>query len=224
MALIRKRVLGVIDRVYDLVGAKRNPTDLDVSLPVQCVHDIARQGELGSGLGQSSGFIWWHRHEATAAASSYRNGEDIDAWIEATSLANEFDVEKHWVWFMGWAGGWTDVNGNGDVDEASLGFIFPAGNRFRYDSDTEDDTVLVWLADSTQPIMSNEAGSVTRPSIFGAANSFVSVGTMPSRPFPIPQGSAIGTYVKTNAAIANGYDFYCLLWVGTRGVMPPGMG
>lgn len=224
MALIRKRVLGVLDRVYDLVGHKRTPSDLETEQPVQCVHDISRQGELGSGLGRGSGFVWYHRHEDTAGAQSYREATDLTAWIEASSLANEFDVEEHWIWYMGWAAGHTDVNGNGDVDEASIGFTLPAGSRFRLDADTEVDLIPVWLADSTQPIVTDENGSVGRPSIFGAANSFVSMGTMPSSPFPVPDGSKVTTYVKTNAAITYGYSFSVLLWIGARGVMPPGLG
>lgn len=114
-----KRVLTILDGIYDFVGGQTGPPAIDLASPITVVHDVSREAERASGEGSASGYISL-RVILTHAAADTQRGEIL---IPADFSATNFDVVLHDLWLIA-----TFVR-NSDTDDfasGAAGILWPA--------------------------------------------------------------------------------------------------
>lgn len=210
MSEFRNRVLTALDNVYGFLTEKRSVSSLQLEQPIQLVHDVSREAELGGGVGEQGGFFIIQENFAFAGAAVDRNAYDVHALIEA-----EFGVRDRSAYLLDFSG---EIGGN----TAQFTFLSAAhyppvasypGNDYSSPQLVAYHESVVLVCDTTG------AGSdtVTFPD---PANIVAGYSRFPVYLAP---GAILTVYVSAGGAGgATNVRTTFLLWVGPKGVYPPG--
>jgi len=214
MAEFRNRVLSILDRIYSFTAAKTYTDKLDLNSPMQLVHDVSREAELGSSWGRFGGYAIANGATTHAGAGTeywvldayypFWNGGVLDPIVNPGE--NEMDV-----WVLG-----IQLQTTAAPNEVTVGWmtqsIPPAAagglNTFVWFRATSTTTYATnWGGTGNVLILCNE-GTDQEP----AHNPF---------PFRMPHGSRF--WMRTNTGAAATITLSILAWVGRPGTAPPGM-
>lgn len=197
-------VLRVINRLYDFQGD--SPVSLfDQSSPIQRVHEVARQAELGSGVGRQDGYLVHVEQQAHVGVGTIY-GELTFA--EAAALQTEYPLAELGVWLMAFS---VTISDTADFDNATLGYI---------DRSTSAPMDLLLARYTSQAVAIRSGGGVQA---IAGASTLGNVVAPARLPFPLlPNGSIACTSVADNLGTTQ-IDFNLLLWMGARGSRPPGV-
>ncbi len=207
MGIIRRGVLQVVDRLYDLAGGPV-PTIVDVDSPVVMVHDVSREAELnvypgspetGGGYMQDSSLF----SNVSGGASTIFVQVDIYDSFDA-SLTNGFRTRDHRLWLV-FASGAVNTTNAANWSNATSSLVMDGGRHI---------PIGHWIADFPSTISGAERpmGWDTRTSVrpaYGVAPIFIPLGTIWA-----------GQSTSTNDSISTLRMRY---WAGPIGTTPPGM-
>lgn len=215
MALIKNRPLGVLDRIYNFVGAQ-TPTEADVDVPVQFVHDLSREAEIGSAFGRFRGYAVFIATNTHAGAGVIRSAWDPYARIVAGSIdpnysPTELDMD---VWLLGFQ---TTVQTPANLTTLSIGWS-PLGAI--PPSTTDAVFPLLYSTEFNRPFsQGNALGDLYLAAQEGTDPSANVPGFLP-RPLYMPHGSTFT--LRSNAGGATNVQASFLVWVGRVGTAPYG--
>lgn len=217
MAKIRQPVLKLLERLYGFVGAQDGaPSEVELGLGITPVHDMSRMAELGAAKVTRGSAGFWiatctNTHTSVADIETVMNFVNPGASNEGWSL----DESKEWIWIMD---AWATATGTvADFLVAQMltdnitndFFVGPSQGNASNNPDSVSQVFFHGLS-----IVTN--GSLTRPVIPDIP--------FPTNPIPIlsPQdGVRFESRPQGTGNIV--IHFNLLIWVGPRGVMPPGM-
>lgn len=217
MARFRNRILPMVDRLYGIIGDKTTFGQIQVEQPIQPVHNVAREAEVGSGHP-----VDWNGYHVgqtiTAAAGSGTYNAVTEIFVE--QLLGQLNPADYCAWVMDVQCG--VANGEGaDVDRINV----IAGTGQESDIPFLNNTIYDWV----QPLFYyNDTDGHYYPSESWDGgldrDVFLPVWKM-NRPILLPYPGAITTRFRTTAALAApGFFSTALIWLGRKGTSPPGMG
>jgi len=211
MADFRARVLGVLDRIYKFTSSKTYTSKLDLNSPIQLVHDVSREAELGGDLGRFGGWVLMGSTYAHVGASTenavfepYANmviagnltpypitEDEIDIWL--FDLAVRFDAEN--------------------LTQCTAAIAYPA-------MEPRAVTAEFPLFYTTQDnfFFTDYAGSADVR--LGVDSNTQRVYAQTNYPRYIPHGARIS--LRSISTGAMGIDWFFFGWVGKAGTQPPG--
>ncbi len=198
MGIIRRGVLQVMDRLYDLAGGPV-PTIVDVDSPVISVHDVSREAELGARPRQS-GYIFKETQliNGTAGAATIRVSLDLYGLFNNTL---DFRSADHRLWFCG-AHGSVANTGAGNWTRGGLGIFLPGSKIISGGH---------WNDDETDPYVSGGGHQLDR----GTDNQYW------TPPLFCPPKTVLNSY-STSTDDCN-MSIWMIWWAGPIGVTPPSM-
>lgn len=219
MAQFKHRVLGVLDRIYGFVSDKTYTSTLNLDVPISLVHDVSRQAELGSGLGNEGGYFWMQYNQAVAGASSYRYRDDIYASVSSLPAWGYPVEEQYRIWYAGISLAETSSDGIGDVTSLGMGYELPI-NSMDFINTYRVFLPTLYTGNLQARLTDQTALSDRYISVPGAAT-----GNIPwnNRPIQLPRGTLWGYSLLTGAAISGGVNFHVYYWIGKKGTTPPGL-
>ena len=203
MAKFRKRALELLGALYDFDSPLRGLDGFSLESPIQPVHDVSREAELGLGG------IW------VAAAKQQHVGAgalddqiSIDAGSGTSPWTNgfEFDPSEQDAWILGCFGYVSDAT---DFANARISIAFP--------------TQFIGPYDGTV------GSGLRRLYAYGSEVKTDSIRWNPeptSMPYPLALRGNVGDIIlRSDSGGATAFDAVLgvMLWAGPRGVYPPGM-
>lgn len=209
----RQKALQIIDRIYNPIGGMPATAQLELSLPIQLVHDVSRESERNA-FDQGPGCPGYfqvgqdnvHAGASTIATPSITVYGVTDAAFGAASQT------RLWCWLM-----YAGLTASASVlSDSSLCInIAPLGGALAL----RDFHVAKWV---TLGSMANVgAHSLAGLEQVGAAASAGGPFNTGRLPMLIPAGSTLGFYtVSTGAGTLR---LNTLIWCGPIGSTPPGM-
>ena len=205
MALIKNRPLGVLDRLYNLVG-KQTPTQVEVDTPVQLVHDLSREAEL-SGLGRQLGYASQVMIANTHGAANTQYGV-IDVYDQVLSGFDPNIGADHAslisVWLIWWS-----VYYTANFTRAAVALSIPANS------------LPPATAETIYPLGYGSTGATYGTAASGNDNIMLGDNRLWCRyPFFIPQGADMTLRSESSGAATIGLRG--LFWIGVRGATCPG--
>jgi hypothetical protein len=214
MADFRGRVLEILDRIYHFTGTVASTSRLDLNAPIQLVHDVSREAELGSAYGRHEGFAIVGAQVTHVGASTAYTAVDpyatVIAWggFDPGAQPTREDIG---LWLM-------DVSVavlNGALTSLATSLDYP---EMLPQTGTDNVFPLNYETFDTIPFC-NYAGVGDRivmlPSLAGT------VGTnYPNFPRYLPYGTRIAFRTVTSGAEV--IETRSLVWMGQKGTSPPG--
>jgi len=195
--------LSVLDRLYRFVEGQ-SPTQVELSLPVQMVHDVSRQAELGAA---AMGFFISGQDNVHAGVGT------IEAsWDPYQEVAYLFpNVTDLWVWLIA---PWATIGANPSrLTSAvlSVGYV-PYGEMIV----RRDRLLWVVTGSGSWPIYDQNVSPATLPNgcLGGSVPMFF--------PVVITPGSTMRLVSVATDAVTVRMEG--LFWAGPVGVMPPAFG
>jgi len=222
MADFRARALGVLDRIYKFTAAKSFTTQLDLNAPIQLVHDVSRESELGSGEGIDRGYAVmasWGVNHAGASTQRYV----IDPYFSIINGATPLDpnititAEQIDAWLISFA-----VVTSAAPQPATrfdFGYVLN-GDLPPYSSESSPVVFFHGLAGAANvTYLPNYAGT---GSVYVLGEDLTVVQPPKATlPFRFPHKGRVGIVsVSTGACDV---FVHALLWIGAKGTAPPGM-
>lgn len=215
MAPFNSRVLRLLDRLYKFAGAPRITRDVELGLPIQLVHDVSREAELGAGIGIEGGWVMHYEEVEELNAGGGTERRTADPWTDVDNATVEA-LDNLDLWhFHFWAN--TDFVSMANVQTLEVLFAYPttfpgvgAQRPYlpiaHYDGtwSASDDTAAAAIG-----VIGADTGAVFYESETGRIH----------RPFRIPRNSVF-TYQMVTGGICTAHCFH-LMWAGPKGVLPP---
>lgn len=213
-----RRVLRALDDIYSVIGgAPVAPTSIDTATPLQLVHDVSREAEISSGAGPFDGFFHagWRCEVGAGGNPTYDTGS---LYGPAAGGVNwDPDYTSQWVWLMKL---WAAVQQDGNQGNFSDCQFFWFGQSLQ--------GIGPGSVSAIQPeLLFHSATRIGRPSTLRPASGYYGVQPAYETAYPrlmIPLSPDADTFQMvasgTGAVNVNGG---ALLWLGPRGVLPPGM-
>lgn len=208
------RPLGVLERIYRFVGGlPDNIRSVELGLPIQRVHDVSREVELGSGFDRAEGWYLLRQRIVHSGATTERVTLNLYDFI---SPFEPFRADQYTAWVM-------DVSFYhllpGTISFISVALTLPdtyPGATAGPFAANPSNTRLIFFGNKTVQI-SNDAA-------VGDSIAVIPDNTNPQHIlFPIHTTSgSILLFRETSTEAMEGYTTI-LLWVGALGVTPPGM-
>jgi len=230
VARILSDALQVLRRIYRVPGQLKAPQDLEVELPVQFVHDVSRESELGVGglVGKNNGlvagelpFFTIALDQVHAAAGVLENGIGVysnqsTTWALATWNVPNPATENVWILYA-----FAQTTVVASVDELMMyTSVIPKAGA----GSGADPTYLFWTGHGTtlNPDIQNAFAVLSRGA--GAGGPF---GTVIQPPAPILISNKLlnnsALQLISEANIACTVDHYIRCMRLPIGVYPPGM-
>ena len=214
MSIFRQRVLGMLDRIYGFVGPVSSTNNLDLSAPVQLVHDVSRQAALGTHKGFEGGYVSVPL-ELVVAGAGYDHLQ-IELYPYLVTNLSGFDADRHRVWALR-VDAYTEWNDLPTITDVTAGVVNgPGGMEF--------------IGPAYQAIHMMFFGDGTGSNFYagpGADRYGLLANLYPGNPYPIllvPGGSYLAGAANVTGGIATpGVLFHFLLWVALKDVPPPGL-
>lgn len=197
MAKFRARVLEALDNIYDVIGGLAGISRLDLSAPVQIVHDVSREAGYGSGRSPEDGW------QAVTVTNTHPGADTQQTQLDPYDELG-LNTARDRVWVMG-------ARCLASSNPANISYARVA---CRYPTTVGLFPTLVIL-------------SMMRGDSFDAASQLLpEIGGVPvvepnQFPFYIPPVGRVECLSISSAAGAVQADW--LLWVGARGALPPGL-
>lgn len=206
MARIYTRVLELLGRLYDFPGSKSSPSTVDLISPVTVVHDVSRQAELA--LGKD----WLVTARQThVAAGILEDVMDVYGGGAGTPM-NGYGVDAdEWVWLMDC---WAAITAGASVNFA-LAAISVSGYA-AVDVGLHDGTPNAH-PDKFIKFYDDSVGS----SILIDGSASVDLTKTPTLIFP--RTGAITFLSAETGDVGITVDFTAHIWVGQKGIYPPGL-
>lgn len=194
-----KKVLQVLDNIYEFVGTETALGEFELGGPIQPVHDLSRESELGSGLSGQLGYYMQGSNSAHTAAQTIFT--TVDPYDQAD--AHSIPRQKVGVWMIE-AVAFTDLAST--IDRIELGM------RYEVIPDAFAGTPIAIRQWSGNTGVTQSGGRF--PAVVGAELAF-------SLPLFVPDGSTIE--IATTSLITGELSCFQLYWAGAHGATPPGM-
>lgn len=214
MPPFKNRILGVLDTMYGILGDKA-PNDVETQTPIQLVHDVSREAEIGSGLGINSGYFW---DEYSLTVDGVTHGSN-NVWGKllagfifegAPPKVNEINI-----WFIA-ATAWLD--GDNDITSLSAFLRFPVSTN--PDLVNQAYIPVFWSDGAT--LVTSTFGSLEYIAYTpGGPTHFFEWASSGGRPLLIPRNTTMS--VEGNSTAPNVVKMQYLYWIGAKGTAPPGM-
>lgn len=212
MAEFSGKPLGILDRIYRFVGSLRGVNTMELGTPIQLVHDVSRQAELGVQVTPDDGYFALQWQAVHAAANTQTT--NVDAYSSAALTVGGIQTNLDFIfWILGFGAHRTTVNAH--VSTVALnypsnwpGTAYPATATSR----------LVGFHNGAGQLIYTAGGAV----LTGWTN-LANVTPPQEIPYPVrvPRGSSIGFHSVSAGINTVTHTLYC--WAGPRGAGPPGM-
>lgn len=223
MGKFKRRPLGVVDRIYGFTGASSQVAQVALEVPITMVHDVSREAEYGSGIGQNNGFFWWQNDLTHAGAGVLRTFQDpMNAAIYGGISSDVAEDRRRLnVWFLRH---YIEATAVANLTTVSVALVFPAaaypyspneaviplglyrGGNVSYvqsianSTATGDRTMMIRRTVTGEDWTSND---LERPPLF------------------VPDGGVIT--MRSDATGVGVVRLFSLWWVGAKGALPPGL-
>jgi hypothetical protein len=210
VARIFARALKLLDRLYEFPGdAQSAPLEFSTESPVQPVHDVSREVELGAIVTNPGAAGIFSLDQDNVHAG----GDNIQSFIDpyGTLDATWGKVGARWIWMLRYGATCTLASGGaGSSARLSLG-VLALGNALVL----RDYLIALWGSSTAQLIKAS--GSLP------AAMTLVGTQSGMPLPIPLPPNCQLGWYTDATAAAPGTMRISMLCWIGPYGVYPPGM-
>ena len=217
MAGFRNRVLKILDNIYGFLTPQHSVSNLQLATPITLVHDVAREAELGSGIGEDHGWYMWSINNGLTA-STFRWVYPISDQLEGLGL----DPRQYSAWWPGLFSIFTRT-GIGSVSSVRALWRFPPGSTLGVGD--YDFLYPIFATDGTTDGTYNTT-TVSTQDMKLYYDSGVSNIVSPFRQAPwlyLPKDAELCiTCVAGGAVALPGLQIGCPLWIGKNGVTPPG--
>lgn len=209
MGKFNSRALTVLDRVYNFVGGKTLGRDFDTETPIQPVHDVSREAEIGAGL-------YWNWSWLIAVAGTTRFASTI--YDQFTWYSNLSDAEVE-TWIVDVI---VNINQNpANFTSGVLALYYPPFGEFpgSQGSNLEPAKMVYRNGTPTVHTITNRAAT--------GVNYFIpnelDVTERLELPYLIHRGSGLaGTFILGGAG-GDSCTVNVVMWTGPRGSRPPGV-
>lgn len=218
MADFRARILGVLDGIYRFTAAKTYTDKLDLNAPIQLVHDVSREAELGSGKGLWGGYatlVYWGVNHPGAGQLRYVIDPYVTLLQSATPLdpVQTFLADQLDMWLISFQVH-TDT-----VNEPATRFTFTYVFDDVNPTTGEAYPVAFFEGSGGTTIVTDFPGTgseyLLRPETNSDHLQCVKL------PFLFPHTGRVA--ISSQAGAACNVFVHALVWVGSRGTAPPGM-
>jgi len=222
VARFANRPLAVLQNIYDFVGDFLSLSDVAIETPIQWVHDVSRESELGAASenGGLGGFWVATVAQAHVALGSIVDGIGLYTTPGTTAFQGTYRVENDdWVWLISSWGVTTDAS----VFGTAIVNVF-AGALLPLNGITDGGGGLVpqgrvaafWDEANALPLMQGATRRVLLRTD-GSSNEHA--------PILIPRRratTATDLEIASAATDAITVTISCLIWKGKIGTFPPG--
>ena len=213
MARYNSRALQVLDRIYKFVGDKALGREMELSVPIQPVHDLSREAELGAGHGGTGGWIAYaHSQQGIGQQES---SVDVFAYIQP--FLASVPLENIDVWLMDV---FCTTENEAAFVNATAAVCFPIteANLAGITGSSELQYRLVGNWDDAMKVADKAGTNVDLVGVLKYNTFLTPIGRgLPMRVF---RGSFFT--LLTNSG-ANDTTLTWIMWVGPKGVPPPGV-
>lgn len=209
MAKFTRSILRILNRLYRFGSGGPQGTDtLDLTSPIQLVHDVSREAELGSGKDLEGGYFFIPYSVTHAGAGSVNEeitpatalgnvaetaGEDLDVWILEVLTHDNLNV----------------------ISLLTVDLIFPSTFPGLTPGAGYTPVLPIYIQSGTTEVCAPGAGGYL----------YAGVGTAAVRsalPVRYPSvGATIG--IRSTVTGATAFDLFLLCWVAPKGTTPPGV-
>lgn len=218
MAKFRRKPLGVLDRIYGFVSGQTQTGAMTLESPITTVHDVSREAELGTGVGQFGGYFFGGVVQSIAGAATADSSEDPYAAIidPEFSLDNPQDYD---VWLIDLI---AETASGGSANLTSIIAVLSLPTDAAAFLGTAHDMgwpLHQWLNGGASITFRNIADTTTYQVLLNGLGSEAR-GRLPML---IPRAARLRFRIVSTAAIGGiGVAYTTLYWAGKRGVTPPG--
>ena len=206
MADFLNRPLSVLSRLYQFRGGPSIRSDFDVVGPIQPVHDLSREAELGTRGRGANGYLELGQTIVHVGVGTLFASSDPYALFDSIGEFSDFNstgVRKDRLWLLGFFASTSDT---GDFEEASSGMLYQDPLR----------TLLLtrWTS----------AGSIIEAAgLFPLISSVFFITPVPQFPIFFPPGALWASRSSADNAGTTTTRIHSRWWAGPQGVTPPGM-
>lgn len=227
----RGSVLGVLERIYQFVGGKGPKSELELDLPLQLVHDVSRQSELGAAYGPQAGYYLDENQHAHAAAVQQSDFYDPYLRLQNGSILFPFNTQTSQnfdIWLIALQT-WTPYADRATVVDWSVALAFDASTISTGVMPVSTYPVAFTIAYNESDAAG--ANDYETASFDGTRNYAAPLRPDPEgppmptflhRPIFIPHGARL-TFVSHMTATNEVINFIMMFWAGPRGITPPGV-
>jgi hypothetical protein len=209
----RNKCLEVLDRVYDFVGGLRTVSQADLNLPIQLVHDVSREAELGSPYGRNQGYgsyNWGNNHAGAGTLNS--------VYEPYVSILNSLALDPVYVppagdvdlWLIGY-GAYITANTLGSLVCNLMFSAFPPETGFV-------NIPFLWAQDVVTT--TDWPGTGTSLGIAELNDGSKNMVRNLRLPMLLPYGCRLG--IRSNTTGAANVFLSTVIWIGRKGTTPPG--
>jgi len=217
MSGFRNRCLGVLDNVYGFLSARKSADSVQLQQPIQLVHDVSREAEVGSAFGLHRGLAIVELTVTHGGATTELARLDIhNEILNSSSGPDPIDLQiQAFRDFDVWLIDYTAANSAAVVTTAYVALNYPAINP---EAAVTYTVYPLALLDSDAHGWSNYTATGLQR-VLVMANQLV-YPRIP-RPIYIPPGTYFTSRSTTTGAAS--IEYRLLVWVGRQGTMPPGV-
>jgi len=213
VASVTRRVFGALNRLYAFAGGRTAPDSVELTSPVQLVHDVSREVELDAGFVFTNGY-WTYQYSWEEGVSSDRVPRNIYYdFVNRTdiNIGQELTEDDISVWLI-------DMIVRSQ-DSASLQYFNVSVN---YDDGSHG--IVHHQYQIIQPVFEWVTGGATGDySRFDYQQDLTVLHNGLTRvPFPMPLFNG-ARLISTAQGAGDEVCFTALLWAGMKGTTPPGM-
>ena len=218
MPRILQRVLKILDQIYEFPGGEPSaPQEADTVLPLQFIHDVGREAELASQF-EFRGFWLGQVAQAHVAAGSIQENLSLDNPSGGVLNGFTFDDVRQWAWLYD---AWGEVDDNTDFTDALLAVNAVANKEIGFG----DGTAITAGGLGVQHLVKYWDATLEVTGEYYLVDSDT-VTPRVNWPVRIPTSAGSGhLIIRSTSGGVNAFtaSFSMLVWVGPRGVMPPGL-
>lgn len=206
-------VLKGLERIYKFPSAQRGaPSDLELDLPIQCVHDMDSLATMGAGVGRQNGFwVGGGQHAHVGVGTLITTPDPFNATVAANEFPDPIDARDWSIWIYDV---WANADDNADFNYMILSMVQASRARGPWGSGTGSILRRNILDGS---VVSDEA-------VIGNTVNYNAV-PMPFRIMRNEGGGVGDSFLRFVSAakvagtcnIAINYNF----WLGPKGLAPP---
>jgi len=209
VAGILARALVVLDRLYNFPGGTRGLTEFDLASPIQPVHDLSREVELGSRGAVDGGYlrIGVTLENATAGAATIEATQNFYDLFDSITQFSEFRTRDHRLWLVE-VYGTVDAVNSGNWTNVRCGRRIDPGGTNRMKQIFQADTLL----------NSPESGGGIPVGNVDASDRLTPLMFVPDLIQPGTLYKSAATSIDDSIARIN-----FTLWAGPIGTTPPGL-
>lgn len=197
MTSFTARPLGVLDRIYRFVGGLRGNSDLDLLSPIQLVHDVARQSELGSG-------DLWVLSATQVHVGAGSITSTVDPWAPVAPVNGYLAADDEDIWVYR-CDGVLRAGAGVNIGGAIVQVIHTS--QIRGNDVSTVPRTLVWVGSSG----STQNGNTTTQTV-----------SPDGPPVRMRKGDVLWLTSTETGGVGITYEMNVMVWKGPRGTTPPG--